>query len=105
MTENGDPLNIKKNFIALALLVVAILLIIDVILRVSPGVLRPDSEEKAAQAISAVGHHHEFENGSSFYIYTIFESDGDVYQCWWDQKQWNQKKVTNYKGPTLPHAE
>jgi hypothetical protein len=99
MANGNDPLNIKKNFVGFALFVLIILVLVDVILRLSPGTLRP---QERASAITAVGHHHQFEDGSSYYIYTIFEGDGDVYQCWWDQQRWNQKKVTNYRAPTLP---
>ena len=99
--DNKDPLNIKKNFTALAVFVVIVLLAVDVILRVKPALLKPDKYGRG-HYISAVGHHREFDDGSSFYMYTIFESNGDVYQCWWDEEKWNQKKVTNYKGPTLP---
>jgi hypothetical protein len=104
MNHEDDSLNIKKNFTALAFFIVAVLLVIDVVLRVKPDALRPGGSQ-AAGYISAVGTHRQFENGSSYYIYTVFESNGDVYQCWWDEKRWNQKKVTNYKGPTLPDAE
>jgi len=94
---DNDPFNIKKNFMGFALFLAVILLIVDIVLRVKPEALKPDGENPY---VSAVGHHHEFEDGSKYYIYTIFESDGDVYQCWWDEKQWNQKKVTNYRNPT-----
>jgi hypothetical protein len=104
MEQEPDSLNIKKNFLALALVIVAVLLVIDVVLRVNPAALRPDVRSGAG-TISAVGHHREFDNGASYYIYTIFESNGDVYQCWWDETRWNQKKVTNYKGPTLVETE
>lgn len=100
MQEQQDLFNIKKNFTALAIFVVIILLVIDITLRVKPSVLRPDVKDGKGQ-ISAVGHLVQFPNGSSYFIYTIFESNGDVFQCWYDEKQWNQKKVTNYKGPTL----
>ena len=99
MSQNQDPLSIKKNFTGFAVFLIVILLAIDIVLRVSPGTLKPGA---GSPYISAVGHHHRFDDGSSYYIYTIFESDGDVYQCWWDEKQWNQKKVTNYRGNTLP---
>jgi hypothetical protein len=102
MAETNDQLGIKRNFIALALFVLAILVLIDVVLRISPGLLLPGENDVT---ISAVGHHHEFADGSAYYIYTIFESDGDVYQCWWDEERWNQKKVTDYRGATLPERE
>jgi len=96
--ENGkDLFQIKKNFIAIALFILIVLVAVDVVLRFSPGTLRPGSSDGR---ISAVGHQIQFKNGSSYYIYTIFESNGDVYQCWYDEKTWNQKKVTNYKAPT-----
>lgn len=98
MGDDSDPLKIKKNFIALAVFLLAVLVLIDVALRISPDLLRPNENDVR---ISAVGHHHEFEDGSAYYIYTIFESDGDVYQCWWDQERWNQKKVTNYRDPPI----
>jgi hypothetical protein len=102
--DNGkDLFNIKKNFIALALFILIILVAIDVVLRVSPGALKPDLA--GSGRISAVGHHHQFKDGSSYYIYTIFESNGDVYQCWYDEKTWNQKKVANYKASSLPETE
>lgn len=102
MSNDNDPLSLKRNFTAFAVFLLVVLVLIDVLLRLAPGVLRPDGENPY---ISAVGHVHEFDNGSSYYIYTIFESDGDVYQCWWDEERWNQKKVTNYRGPTLPEPE
>ena len=102
--ESSDQLGIKKNFTAIALFVVAVLLIIDIVLRIKPEALRPGLTGSDG-SISAVGHHYQFENGSSYYIYTIFESSGDAYQCWYDGKQWNQKKVTNYKGPTIPEEK
>jgi hypothetical protein len=103
MAENGssDLFQIRKNFMALALVIVAILLVIDIVVRVSPTALRPGT---SGSAISAVGHHRQFADGTSYYIYTVFENNGDVYQCWWDEKQWNQKKVTNYRSPTREEA-
>ena len=96
--ENGkDLFQIKKNFMALALFIVIMLIAIDVTLRLSPSALRPGA---GGGYISAVGFHQKFADGSSFDTYTIFGNNGDVYQCWWDGKMWNQKKVTNYKGPT-----
>lgn len=98
-TDSGnDIFRIKRNFTAIALFVLIVLVLIDVLLRFAPGSVKP--VDRAGQ-ISAVGHHHEFPDGSSYYIYTIFEADGDVYQCWWDEESWNQKKVTNYKSPTV----
>ncbi len=94
MDSNKDLFQIKKNFTAIALFLLVTLVLIDIILRIQPSALRPGS---AGGAISAVGHHHQFKDGSSYYIYTIFESNGEVYQCWWDEKTWNQKRVTNYK--------
>jgi hypothetical protein len=102
MENEKDLFNIKKNFIALALFLVIILLLIDIVLRLAPGMLKPDFDNPR---ISAVGHHHQFKDGASYYIYTVFESTGDVYQCWWDEKRWNQKKVTNYRWPTLPETQ
>ncbi|MBD3393322.1 MAG: hypothetical protein GF418_14435 [Chitinivibrionales bacterium] len=102
MADEKDPLSLKKNFTAFALFLLVVLVAIDVVLRVAPGAIKPDVKKPC---ISAVGHHHEFDDGSSYYIYTIFESNGDVYQCWWNQEQWNQKKVTNYRGPTMPVNE
>ncbi len=99
MPNDQDQLGLKKNFVGIALFILVVLVLIDVLLRAAPWAIKPTGERPY---ISAVGHHHEFENGSSYYIYTIFESDGDVYQCWWNQDKWNQKKVTNYRGPTLP---
>ena len=95
MREEKDLFQIKKNFVAIALFILIVLVLMDVLLRVSPGMLKPGTPKNQ---ISAVGHHRQFEDGSSYHIYTIFESNGDVYQCWWNEKTWNQKKVTNYKG-------
>jgi hypothetical protein len=98
IVENSkDLFQIKKNFMALAIFIVIILLIIDVVLRISPSALRPGG---GGRQISAVGYHQQFADGGTFDTYTIFENNGVVYQCWWDGKTWNQKKVTNYKGPT-----
>lgn len=100
--NNNDPLSLKKNFTAFALFLLVVLVTIDVVLRLAPGTIKPDAVKPA---ISAVGYHREFDDGTSYYIYTVFENDGDVYQCWWDGTQWNQKKVTNYLGATLPVAQ
>jgi TRAP-type mannitol/chloroaromatic compound transport system substrate-binding protein len=102
MTEANDQLGLKRNFVGFAIFLVVVLLVTDVVLRVAPGSIRPGLDKPN---ISAVGYHQKFDDGSSYYIYTIFESNGDVYQCWWDQDQWNQKKVTNYRGPTLPQKQ
>lgn len=101
MADKNDAFNIKKNFIAFSLFLVGILLIIDIILRVSPETIKPGFPGSSGN-ISAVGHYHEFDDGSSYYIYVIFEENGDVYQCWYDEERWNQKKVTNYKGGYKP---
>lgn len=101
--ENGkDPLQIKKNFMALAVFILIVLALVDIVLRVYPPLLEPGTP---GGQISAVGHHHQFKDGSSYYIYTVFESNGDVYQAWWDEKEWNQKKVANYKAPTRPAGD
>lgn len=97
MNNGSDIFQIKKNFTALTIILLIILVFVDVLLRVSPGTLKPVQRS----SMTAVGHHYNFPDGSLYYIYTIFESNGDVYQCWWDEKTWNQKKVTNYKAPTL----
>ncbi len=99
MENQKDLFGIKKNFLALALFILIILVAVDIVLRISPGTLKP--ERGGDSKISAVGHHHQFKDGSSYYIYTIFENNGDVYQCWWDEKVWNQKKVTNYKSAPM----
>jgi hypothetical protein len=101
MEDGKDIFQIKKNFTALALFLLVALVLIDVILHTDPLLLGSHSEPRA---LSAVENYHQFKDGSSYYIYTIFESNGDVYQCWWDEKTWNQKKVTNYRGPTLPET-
>lgn len=102
MARDDDSLGVKRNFIALALFLLIILVTVDILMRLAPDMLRPHVERPN---LTAVGHHHRLPDGSSYYIYTVFESDGDVYQCWWDEKQWNQKKVTNYRAPTLPPGE
>jgi hypothetical protein len=94
---DNDALQIKRNFTALALFLLVVLVGIDVVLRLWPSAIKP----VAAGTIAAVGSVQQFSDGSSYYIYTVFENTGDVYQCWWDEKTWNQKKVTNYKGPTI----
>ena len=79
----------------LQLLILALLLVTDIILRVAPAVLGSAGSERHAS--SAVGYHHQFADSSWYYIYTVFEDNGDVYQVWWDGKEWHQKKVTNYR--------
>ncbi len=98
MDESKDLFQIKRNFTAIALFLLIVLVIVDVLLRISPGSLKPG----APRSISAVGHYETFADGSSYQTYTVFEDNGDVYQCWYDQKTWNQKKVTNYKLPPNP---
>ncbi len=97
MENSKDPFQLKKNLLALAVFILIILVAVDVLLRLQPGIV---TGESAKEAISAVGHYHEFEDGTSYYIYTIFHSNGDVYRCWYDGDNWNQKVVTNYKGLT-----
>ncbi len=94
MQNSKDPFQIKSNFLALSVIILIVLVAVDIVLRLKPEALGVGSGRKA---MAAVGHHHQFSDGSSYYIYTIFEDDGDVYQCWYDEKTWNQKKVTNYK--------
>ncbi len=98
---NNDLFQIRKNFMAIALFLVIALLLVDIVLRIKPSALRPGIHNGP---ISAVGHQRKLDNGTFYYIYTIFENNGDVYQCWWDEKSWNQKKVTNYKDPTRTSA-
>ena len=102
MGNERDPMGIKRNFTAFALFVVGILLLVDIAVRIAPALARPEAH---APGISAVGYHQTFDDGSSYYTYTIFENTGEVYQCWWDGTQWNQKRVTNYRNPTLPPIE
>ncbi|MDG5815913.1 hypothetical protein QA601_12550 [Chitinispirillales bacterium ANBcel5] len=89
MPKEKDQYQMNRNLLAVALFTVALLLLVNIVIQLYPTIQSGN--------ISAVGHHHSFEDGSSYYIYTIFESNGDVYQCWWDEEKWNQKKVTNYK--------
>ncbi|MFP4162447.1 MAG: hypothetical protein ACLFQB_00175 [Chitinispirillaceae bacterium] len=92
MENPKDQFQIKKNFLAISVFILIVLVLVDILLRLQPEVFSDGSAPRAA-----VGHHHQFKDGSSYYIYTIFEENGDVYQCWWDEKTWRQKKVTNYK--------
>lgn len=96
MDESKDLFGIKKNFTAIALFLLIALAAVDILLRVAPGAVKTG----APHSISAVGHFESFPDGGTYQTYTIFEDNGDVYQCWYDQKMWNQKKVTNYKLPT-----
>lgn len=97
--EPKDIFQISKNFAAIVLAILVVLVLIDIVLRFSPQMLAPGSAKPSA--VTAVGHHHQFADGSSYYIYTVFENTGDVYQCWFDGTRWNQKRVTNYRGPTV----
>lgn len=92
MDTSNDQFQIKKNFLAISVFILIVLVLVDILIRFQPALLGQGSVPRAA-----VGHHHQFSDGSSYYIYTIFEENGDVYQCWWDEKTWKQKKVTNYK--------
>lgn len=92
---NSDNYNLGKNVQTIVLVIVAVILLVDVWLRFSSTNNTPDLI--AHNTTAAVGYHHQFPDGSWYYVYTIFEASGDVYQVWWDGKNWNQKKVTNYR--------
>jgi hypothetical protein len=95
MNNNSDPYKLGKNLQTVVLIILAILLLTDILLRVTPGLF--DSVPTVRHFTSAVGYHHQFSDSSWYYIYTVFEDNGDVYQVWWDGTEWNQKKVTNYR--------
>jgi hypothetical protein len=95
MNNNSDPYKLGKNLQTVVLIILAILLLTDILFRVSPGLF--DSVPASRHSTSAVGYHHQFSDSSWYYIYTVFEDNGDVYQVWWNGTEWNQKKVTNYR--------
>ena len=92
---NSDIYQLGKNVQTIVLIIVAIILLVDVWMRFSPG--NSSADVLAHNSTAAVGYHHQFPDGSWYYIYTVFEASGDVYQVWWDGKAWNQKKVINYR--------
>jgi hypothetical protein len=95
MNKSSDPYNLGKNLQVIVIIILTILILTDILIRLSPAMFNlPSANSKAT---SAVGYHHQFNDSSWFYIYTVFEDNGDVYQVWWDGKEWHQKKVTNYR--------
>jgi uncharacterized membrane protein len=95
MNKSSDPYSLGKNIQIIVLIILIFILLTDVLLRLTPGMFNLPS--KTRHATSAVGYHHQFPDSSWYYIYTVFEDNGDVYQVWWDGNEWNQKKVTNYR--------
>jgi hypothetical protein len=95
MVNNTDPYHLKTNIPAVALVVLIVLLLVDIVFRVTPGVF--GIRETGRHPVSAVGYHHQFPDGSWYYVYTVFEDNGDVFQVWWDGNEWRQQKVTNYR--------
>ncbi len=90
-----DPYQLRTNLLIIGLLILILLLAIDIFLRISPGFFGTSGRDE--YIVSAVGYHHQFPDSSWYYIYTVFENNGDVYQVWWDGKDWYKKKVTNYR--------
>jgi len=93
--NDRDPYNLRTNLLVIGLLILIVVLAVDVLLRLSPGMFGEQSRER--RVVSAVGYHHQFPDSSWYYIYTVFEDNGDVYQVWWDGKEWYNKRVTNYR--------
>jgi hypothetical protein len=98
MNSDTDSYRLGKNVQTIVLIIVAIILMVDVWLRISSN--NTSTELLSRNSTAAVGYHHQFPDGSWYYIYTVFEVNGDVYQVWWDGKVWNQKKVSNYRTGT-----
>jgi uncharacterized membrane protein len=94
MNKSNDPYSLGKNVQIIVVIILVFILLTDVLMRLSPGMFYLPS---TPHATSAVGYHHQFSDSSWYYIYTVFEDNGDVYQVWWDGREWNQKKVTNYR--------
>jgi hypothetical protein len=95
MNNKSDPYSLGKNVQTIVLLILMILLLVDILLRISPGMF--DAVSTNRHSTSAVGFHHQFPDSSWYYIYTVFEDNGDVFQVWWDGEIWHQKKVINYR--------
>jgi hypothetical protein len=91
----NDPYSLGRNMQIVVLIILALILLTDILIRVSPVMFSIPSTNR--HATSAVGFHHQFADSSWYYIYTVFEDNGDVYQVWWDGEKWHQKKVTNYR--------
>lgn len=102
-TNEKDLFQIRKNLTAIAIFILIIVLIIDILVRYSPESIGLPPFK--GNTLSAVGYHQQASDGSSWEIYTIFENNGNVYQCWNDGKSWNQKKVTNFKTISVPEEK
>lgn len=92
MNNVTDTYRLGKNIQTIVLIILSILLLVDIWLRIDSR-----TEIFSKNTTAAVGYHHQFDDGSWYYIYTVFEANGDVYQVWWDGKNWHQKKVINYR--------
>jgi hypothetical protein len=88
--NGNDPFRLRGSLLGLAGLLLAIVIIVDIVLRLR--------EAGAVDRIaSTVGHHHMMPDSTWYHIYTIVEEDGDIIQVWWDGSKWHRQGAINYR--------